>query len=295
MSSFQPGILESLTPHSRYLTFHLNANATAQDVTEALRQLAQIPLGSDLVVGIGQVTVQKLGQSIVGLREPSTFGSGGVAIPANPAALWCWLRGDDPGELLHRGRKICAQIAAAFETVQELDAFIYDGGRDLTGYIDGTENPSGDAAVAAAIDERSPVAGSSFVAVQRWVHDLDHFQSLEQGERDHIIGRRQSDNEELHDAPAWAHVKRTAQESFSPEAFVLRRSMPFVDGQAAGLNFVAFGSSFDAFEAQLKRMVGLEDGVHDGLFRFTRPTATSYFWCPPVQPSGALDLRSIQL
>ena len=64
-------------------------------------------------------------------------------------------------------------------------------------------------------------------------------------------------------------MKRTAQESFSPEAFVLRRSIPWSDENAGGLNFVAFGKSFDAFEAQLKRMVGAEDGITDTLFEFT--------------------------
>ena len=70
---------------------------------------------------------------------------------------------------------------------------------------------------------------------------------------------------EIVDAPASAHVKRSAQESFEPEAFILRRSMPWAEGARGGLNFVAFGKSFDAFEAQLKRMAGAEDGITDVL------------------------------
>ena len=80
-------------------------------------------------------------------------------------------------------------------------------------------------------------------------------------ERDNSIGRRRSDDKELGGAPRSVHVKRTAQESFTPEAFILRRSMPWSDGNNGGLNFVAFGKSFDAFEAQRKRMVGAEDGI----------------------------------
>jgi putative iron-dependent peroxidase len=67
--------------------------------------------------------------------------------------------------------------------------------------------------------------GSSFVAVQQWVHDLTRFDVMSVTEQDYTIGRRKSDNEEIDDAPASAHVKRTAQESFDPEAFVLRRSI----------------------------------------------------------------------
>jgi len=78
-------------------------------------------------------------------------------------------------------------------------------------------------------------------------------------DQDNAVGRRRSDNKELTGAPRSSHVKRTAQESFSPEAFILRRSMPWTDGDAGGLNFVAFGKSFDAFEAQLNPHSAVKD------------------------------------
>jgi len=56
------------------------------------------------------------------------------------------------------------------------------------------------------------------------------------------------------------------------------------------LVFLAFGRSFDAFEAQLGRMTGIDDGITDSLFRFTRPVTGAYYWCPPVS-DGRLDLR----
>ena len=65
-------------------------------------------------------------------------------------------------------------------------------------------------------------------------------------------------------------------------------SMPWVDGQRARLMFVAFGASFDAFEAQMRRMAGIDDGVTDALFRFTQPLTGAYFWCPPVR-RGKVD------
>jgi putative iron-dependent peroxidase len=187
-------------------------------------------------------------------------------------------------------------VAPAFVCENVLDAFQYDTGRDLTGFEDGTENPKGDNAIAAGIvqGKGDGMNGSSFVAVQQWVHNFARFDALSPTEQDHSIGRRKSDNQELPDAPASAHVKRTAQESFEPEAFVLRRSMPWGDGAQGGLNFVAFGKSFDAFEAQLKRMVGAEDGIVDGLFQYTRPISGSYFWCPPMR-NGRLDLRALGL
>ena len=68
--------------------------------------------------------------------------------------------------------------------------------------------------------------------------------------------------------------------------------MPWADATQAGLVFVAFGRSLDAFEAQLKRMAGTEDGIADALFTFSRPVTGAYYWCPPVR-NGRLDLRAI--
>ena len=61
-----------------------------------------------------------------------------------------------------------------------------------------------------------------------------------------------------------------------------------------GLMFVAFGKSFDAFEALLQRMIGLEDDIPDALFSFTRPLTGAYYWCPPLR-DGALDLRALNI
>jgi putative iron-dependent peroxidase len=63
---------------------------------------------------------------------------------------------------------------------------------------------------------------------------------------------------------------------------------------AAGLVFVAFGKSFAAFEAQLRRMVGAEDGIADALFKFTRPESGAYFWCPPMK-AAHIDLSALGL
>ncbi len=152
----------------------------------------------------------------------------------------------------------------------------------------------GEAAFEAAIlsCDNAVINGSSFFAVQQWQHDLDSFDALPGKRQDNLIGRRRSGNLELDDAPESAHVKRTAQENFDPEAFLVRRSMPWSIKLQAGLMFVAFGRSFDAFEAQLNRMAGIEDGIEDGLFQFSRVLNSAYYWCPPVK-QGKLNLAAI--
>ena len=283
MSRPQPGILADVPTACRYLFLSPRAGG---DVDAALRELNSRPIDASLVVGLGLPTLAALGREVDGLRVHPSLAGPGVSVPSTQAGLWLWLRGDDRGELLHRSRDLVDALVDGFELDDVIDGFRFREGRDLSGYVDGTENPEGDAAVAAAFDP----SGGSFVAVQRWIHDLDRLEAMAPEDRDHIVGRRLEDNEELDDAPVTAHVKRTAQESFSPEAFVLRRSMPWADPDGEGLVFVAFGRSFAAYEALLGRMVGHEDGLTDALFRFTRPVSGSYFWCPAIDADGRLQI-----
>jgi porphyrinogen peroxidase len=297
MTLYQKAILAPVPGLSRYLEFNAVPDS---DATATLKSLAALPIDDTFVFGFGPGFINRFvslsGTGLERFRGFPALSGPGVEIPSTQADIWCWIRGDDKGKIMHDGRLIEHILQATFSLDRLVDGFKYDTGRDLTGYIDGTENPEGQAAQDAALvaDAAPGLGGSSFVAVQQWDHDLDHFGSLAQTDQDNIIGRRLEDNEELDDAPPSAHVKRTAQESFDPEAFVVRRSMPWADASGEGLMFVAFGKDLDAFEVQLRRMAGLDDGIVDGLFRFSRPVSGSYFWCPPVK-DGHLDLSAINL
>ena len=113
-------------------------------------------------------------------------------------------------------------------------------------------------------------------------------------EQDNTFGRHRISNEEFDEAPESAHVKRAEQEAPTPEAHVLRRSMPWSDGSRAGIVFIAFGHSLEAYEVLLTRMSGAHDGIIDGLFGFTKPINGAYAWCPGMR-NGQLDLRALGL
>lgn len=289
----QAAILEAIPDHARSLFFDLKPGA---DPRLALRQLAAACDGQRVVLGIGVPVVAALGVMLAGLRGFPDLPRAKPAIPATQHALWLWLRGDEPGDLLHQGRALEALAAPAFTRVQALDAYRYRDSRDLTGYEDGTENPQDDEAVAVAIaqGQGAGLDGSSFAAVQQWLHDFSVFDAMPRARQDDSIGRNRDSNEELGDAPESAHVKRTAQEDFEPPAFVVRRSMPWTQDADAGLVFLAFGKSFDAFEALLKRMTGHDDGISDALFDFTRPLTGGFYWCPPMGSAG-VDLRALEI
>ncbi|MSO64974.1 MAG: Dyp-type peroxidase [Alphaproteobacteria bacterium] len=288
----QSAILQAPPALGRSLTFHLR---DARQAAAALRRLGEGAGRGDAIIGLGEALVRHLGREIPGLRTfPALSGQACVA-PSTQEALWVFLRGGDRTTLFDAGEATRDALAAAFLPADTMDTFVYAGGRDLTGYEDGTENPKGDAVpTVALVRAGAGLAGSSFVAVQRWVHDLRAFRAQPAPVQDAMIGRRRDTNEEIATAPPSAHVKRSAQESFDPPAFMVRRSMPWATADAQGLEFIAFGDSLDRFERVLRRMAGLEDGIVDALFRFSRPLTGGYYWCPPVR-DGRLDLTAVGL
>lgn len=292
----QAGILQPVPAVGRYLLFSVAQRAA---LPAALDRLTQAVNGDGVVAGLGPGLVAAIGATVPGLREFAALAGTDVEVPSTPTALLCWLRGSDPGDLVHLARALEHALLPALQLDQVVDAFCHrrganGNGRDLTGFEDGTENPVGGAATEATLVQgQGPgLDGASFLALQQWRHDFAAFEAMTPAAQDAMIGRRRSDNEEFDDAPASAHVKRTAQESFSPEAFVSRRSMPWTDGREAGLMFAAFGCSLDAFEAQMRRMAGLEDGIVDALFSISKPISGATFWCPPMD-AGRLDLRAL--
>jgi porphyrinogen peroxidase len=283
----QAPILRPVSPVGTVLVFDLDPG---QDPKKGLAQIRKEPAAGDMIVGIGTPLALMLGAKIDGLRGFPALSGKGVAFPSTQGALLLSIYGDERGAVLDRAIEIQRKLGGGWRLMEEADTFRYKGGRDLTGYEDGTENPKDDAMLEAAIRPD----GSSFVAVQRYVHDLERFNANDSPARDAIIGRRFDDNEEIPDAVATAHVKRSAQESFEPPAFMVRRSMPWGTLKEHGLVFVAFVENLDRFERVLHRMAGLEDGQVDALMGFTRALSGGYYWCPGMKDDG-LDLSPLRL
>jgi putative iron-dependent peroxidase len=291
---WQSAILEPVPILACYLELDVRPGA---DARTAVARIPDVRAPERTVLGFGEPLTLALGARIAGLRSFPCVSGPGCAIPATQHALWAFFAADDASDLHDRARAFCALVGDAFVVREEVPCFRYREGRDLSGYEDGTENPKGQLAVEAAIvrGAGSGLDGSSFVAVQRWVHALDQLSRMAAQARDAVIGRSLATNEELEHAPPSAHVKRAAQESFDPPAFMVRRSMPWGGVDQHGLYFVAYGESLDRFERVLRRMSGAEDGIVDGLLSFSRAVSGGYYWCPPVDARGRLDLSTFKL
>lgn len=276
----QPGILEALPVLGRSLTFRMIPYADPRSGLKRLRDGFALDWG---VLGIGEPVARALRQEVKGLRVFPGLAGPACSVPSTQQGLWCFLRGQNRGILFDLTERIRSLLGEAFVLDDAMDTFFYADGRDLSGYEDGTENPcDGAAHDAAVVRAEDGLMGSSFVAVQRWEHDLERFRSYSSDQRDAIMGRRAETNVEIEDAPASAHVKRSAQESYVPPAFMVRRSMPWQTAHQHGLEFIAYVESLDRFERVLRRMIGADDGIVDGLFTFSRPVTGGYYWCPPI-------------
>jgi putative iron-dependent peroxidase len=288
---WQPAILEPVPAAGHFVVFDIDPWL---DPRPALARLHDGFRPERAVLGVGLPLVAAVGAKIAGLRSFPALAGPGCAVPSTQGAVWAFFGGSDVSDIHDRACALRVLLGEGFHVREDVATFVYRGGRDLTGYEDGTENPKDDAAIAAAIasGRGAGLDGSSFVAVQRYVHDVERFKSFTAAVCDHTIGRRILDNEEIADAPMSAHVKRSAQESFDPHAFMVRRSMPWGGVRERGLYFVAYGETLDRFERVLSRMVGADDGVVDALFTFSRAVSGGYYFCPPVQGTR-LDLRAL--
>ncbi|RKF17764.1 Dyp-type peroxidase [Alginatibacterium sediminis] len=289
-ANVQTQVLAANIAHATFYSFNLRAQA---DIKKCLRVIADFFDGESMVLGIGYDVVNMLGKHIPGLSSARVFQGPLRSNPVLQHDFWLRVNAIDPGQCMLKSQAMLDALSPHCILVEQVDGYMHREGRDLSGYVDGTENPEDRARSVVMVDKQQPgVYGSTFLAVQKWHHQLSVLKAKTQTEQDHVIGRRESDNLELDDAPKSAHVKRTAQEQFSPEAFMLRRSLPWSEGRDCGLNFVCFANSFYPFEAQLQRMMGCDDGIEDGLYQFSRPVNGSYYWCP-AQIDGQLDLSAL--
>ena len=183
--------------------------------------------------------------------------------------------------------QIMEGFAGAALPVDEVHGFRYFDARDLLGFVDGTENPSGDAAIEAALIGEEDVAfvGGSYVIVQKYLHDLDGWNALSTEAQELIIGRKKLSDVELDDAtkPTFAHSALTTIVDDGKEIKILRDNMPFGTASQGefGTYFIGYSRSPLTIERMLENMfVGRPPGNYDRLLDFSRAVTGNLFFVP---------------
>jgi porphyrinogen peroxidase len=183
--------------------------------------------------------------------------------------------------------QIMARLAGAVSTVDEVHGFRYFDDRDLIGFVDGTENPTAQAAVDAALvdAEDAAFAGGSYVIVQKYLHDMEGWNALSTEAQERIIGRRKLSDIELDDAvkPTSAHNALTTIVEDGKEVKILRDNMPFGSVAQAefGTYFIGYARSPRTIEQMLINMfVGRPPGNYDRLLDFSRAVTGGLFFVP---------------
>jgi porphyrinogen peroxidase len=185
--------------------------------------------------------------------------------------------------------QIMAKIGEAVACVDEVHGFRYFDDRDLLGFVDGTENPRGQAVFDAVIvgGEDAAFAGGSYVIIQKYLHELDKWNALSTEAQERIIGRSKLSDIELDDSikPTSAHSALTTIVEDGKEIKILRDNMPF--GRAAhgefGTYFIGYSRSPRTTEQMLENMfAGRPPGNYDRLLDFSRAVTGSLFFAPSL-------------
>lgn len=181
--------------------------------------------------------------------------------------------------------EVTTLLGSAVEVVDDVRSMHYLDSRDLTGFIDGTENPKGAERAAAGLigDEDREFAGGSYVFTQRYIHDLNKWASVAPGDQEKIVGRTKPDSVELSEdvKPPTAHISRVVIEENGEELQIVRYSFPYGTVKEAGLLFIAYTRDLAIPQKMLARMVGTSsDGLHDRLLEFTKAVSGAHFFVP---------------
>ncbi len=291
----QLGICAEPNLHASYLLFDIVPHS--ESVVRAA--LARFPaLCSELtlsfpdaqftgVVAIGAACWPRLyGELPPQLQPFPALGAGERQAPATPFDLFFQLRGDR-ADLLHlAGQRLMALLAGSVMLREEIKGFRFLDSRDLTGFVDGTENPQGEHRAEVALVADGPFAGGSYLHLQRYVHNMAQWERLSLQEQEDTIGRTKAENIEYASAakPLTSHIKRVnLKDSQGHSKEILRQSMPWGTLEQQGLFFLSYCRTPNHFVDMLKSMYEGDGAGHfDHLLRHTRAVTGAAFFAPAI-------------
>lgn len=292
----QSAILAQTSPHSRFLVLR-RGDLPLADLRHALHRFAVTrrrlqtqdeAAALATAIGFGPALWRELnGSAPGGLRELRELRplKGSFDMPAPGGDLLVHINSQRVDFCFELAQSFLDDLKGGMEVLEEQAGFRYLDNRDLTGFIDGTENPHEPEGRAAAALLDGEFAGGSFAFAQRYVHDMAKWHRLKVDAQEQVIGRTKLDSVELDEEqmPANSHVARNVIEEEGEELQILRHSMPY--GSASGergLFFLAYTRDLGIIDRMLANMFGTAgDGLSDRLLNFVTPVGGGYFFMPP--------------
>ena len=205
----------------------------------------------------------------------------GFVMPSTQHDALVWLSGSAYDVIFDMAHSVVRDLAAQASVGKETSSWAYRHDRDLTGFVDGSENPTLlDAPDAALLPEGVPGAAGSVLLLQKWKHRTAEWEALPVEQQEGIMGRTKPDSIELENKPTDSHVARTDQDDFGN---IFRRNMPYGNVENHGTMFVGFSADQKRLSRMLDSMAGLVNGTRDALTRYTEPLTGSYYFVPSVE------------
>lgn len=282
----QPGILALGTEAQTYLEFDLVDPTPAPE--DALSAIAEVSSGlvtgqgCNVVVGFRPELWRSLAPGacpadVHGFHEPVS-GPDGYAMPATQHDLLVWIAAasrDVVWDEAVRAQRILEPLA---KLVIETSGWTYHHHLDLTGFVDGTENPPLGAAASYALVTDGPGAGGSTLLLQRWAHDAKAWESIGTSAQEQVIGRaKDATSTELEDKAVTSHIARTDQDELGK---ILRRNIPYGGVERHGTLFVGLCGRQQVLHEMLLRMAGADGAGRDDLTRYTTAETGAYYFLP---------------
>ncbi|WP_286239647.1 Dyp-type peroxidase [Neptuniibacter halophilus] len=300
MAQFQSGVVAEASPAALFLTFNQSRNDGA--LAKVKTVLAKIPALQQLfndnnpdadlhiVAAIGSSYWSQLGVegTPASLQPFPSFEKGEMVAPNTPVDLLFHIRSARKDLNFMLAQRLVDQLGDAVTLVEEVEGFRYLDSRDLTGFVDGTENPQGDDRIDVAVvaDEDLEFSGGSYIHLQRYVHNMAFWNRQPLKVQEDTIGRTKSDNVEYPSAEKdlTAHTKRTSLKDAEGRSIeILRHSMPYGSTEECGLLFASYCRSPENFTLMLQSMIeGDGEGHSDHLLKYTRAVTGQAFFAPSV-------------
>lgn len=296
MASPQTGIFALGTASHAYLELDLLPSvdpASAVAKVAGLREPRTTIGGVNLVAGFrpelwAGLAPDATPADVTGFNQP-IVGKAGYTLAATQHDVVIWLTGAAYDVIFDLSRSIVAALADVASIAHEMVGWPYHRDLDLTGFIDGTENPTlVEATSVALVPAGSPGEGSSILLLQQWEHIADEWEALPVSGQESVIGRRKADSAELDPKPKSSHVARTDQDVFGK---IFRRNIAYGSVGVHGTIFVGFSGSQKILASMLESMVGHGADPPDKLTSFTRAVTGAYYVIPSAERLASFDGR----